>query len=141
MRTRPILFGLILAIVLVATTVPNARGPDPGPFEVMGIQTGMTLPEVQRAVEQQKLGPPELTRAPSFEQEVALARKEPVKATDYEGVQTLRAGNGDRRIQVFRGNSEGPYLDKDHGRGIRAHECRRNPENARFKIRASKAKD
>lgn len=101
MRTRLALLGFIFAIGLTVAAIPSARAADPGTFELMGMRTGMMLPEVQRAVKQQKLGSPELTRAPSFEQEVALARKEPVKATDYKGVQTLRAGNGDRRIQVF----------------------------------------
>lgn len=101
MRTRSTLFSLILAIMLPVAAIPNARAADPSTFEAMGVRTGMTLPEVQRAVEQQELGPPELMRAPSFEQEIALARQEPVKAADYKGVQTLRAGNGERRMQVF----------------------------------------
>lgn len=101
MRTRSALLGFIFAIALTVAAIPSARAADPGTFEVMGLRTGMTLAEVQRAVEQQDLGTPKLVRAPSFEQEVALARKERVAATDYKGVQTLRAGNGDRRVQVF----------------------------------------
>src|SRR3546814_66784 len=47
------------------------------------------------------LGSPKLLRAPSFEQEIALARKERVAASEYKGVQTLRAKNGHKQVQIF----------------------------------------
>src|SRR3546814_8635109 len=47
------------------------------------------------------LGSPKLLRAPAFEQEIALARKERVAASEYKGVQTLRAKNGHKQVQIF----------------------------------------
>lgn len=79
----------------------SAMATDPNTFEVMGLRAGMTLDQVKQAIEHQELGSPKLLRAPSFEQEVALVRKERIAASQYEGVQTLRAENSDNRVEVF----------------------------------------
>lgn len=79
----------------------SATATDPNTFEVMGLRAGMTLDQVKQAIEQRELGSPNLLHAPSFEQEVALARKKRIAANEYKGVQTLRAENGDNRVEVF----------------------------------------
>src|SRR3546814_7274419 len=62
-----------------------------------------------QALEQQGLDLPKLSRAPSFEQEAAVARGEHISPNVYNGVQTLRAENGDNKVQIhFVALPEGP---------------------------------
>lgn len=98
MTIRSVFLGLLVGTGLVLS-VTDGRAADQ--FEIQGLHAGMSLDQVEQAVEQQKLGTPKLRRAPSFEQEVALARKRRVAVSEYDGVQTLRAGDGQRRIDVF----------------------------------------
>lgn len=98
MTIRSVFLGLFVGTGLVLS-VTDGRAADQ--FEIQGLHAGMSLDQVERAVEQQKLGTPKLRRAPSFEQEVALARKRRVVANEYDGVQTLLAENGSRQIEVF----------------------------------------
>lgn len=101
MTMHPFLLSLLLFPMVLALATPSPGAADPSVFEVMGLRAGMTVDQVKQVVEQQELGPPKLVRAPSFEQEIALARKEHVAANEYKGVQTLRSGDGEKRVQVF----------------------------------------
>jgi len=97
---RSIIFGLVLS-VLLGTTVSGLQAADLNAYEVLGMRPGMTVDEIEVALRQQDLTSHKFVRAPSFEQSVAIARKEPVASSEYDGVQTLRAENGSVAVQVF----------------------------------------
>src|SRR3546814_17590962 len=89
------MLGLTLAL-----TQPSVGTAASASLEFMGLHPGMTLDRVEQALEQQGLDLPKLSRAPSFEQEAALARGEHISPNVYNGVQTLRAENGDNKVQI-----------------------------------------
>jgi len=97
---RSIIFGLVLSVLLV-TGASGLQAADPSAYEVLGMRPGMTVSQIESALREQKLNSHKVVRAPSFEQAVALARKEPVASGTYGGVQTLRAENGSVAVQVF----------------------------------------
>lgn len=97
---RSIVIGLVLS-VLLSIDASSLQAADPSAYEVLGMKPGMTMDKIEAALRGQKLDSHKVVRAPSFEQSVALARKEPVASSTYDGVQTLRAENGSVSVQVF----------------------------------------
>src|SRR3546814_17398833 len=89
-----------LLCLTLALTQPSVGTAASASLEFMGLHPGMTLDQVEQALEQQGLDLPKLSRAPSFEQEAALARGEHISPNVYHGVQTLRAENGDNKVQI-----------------------------------------
>src|SRR3546814_5253444 len=89
-----------LLCLTLALTQPSVGTAASASLEFMGLHPGMTLDQVEQALEQQGLDLPKLSRAPSFEQEAALARGEHISPNVYNGVQTLRAENGDNKVQI-----------------------------------------
>ena len=97
---RALILGLTICLAL-AQAPSDAWATEPEKFEILGLRPGMTLDQVKQVLAQQKLGSPKLSQAPSFDQKVALARNQRVSPSDYQGVQTLRAENGNSNVQVF----------------------------------------
>src|SRR3546814_9465124 len=60
--------GLMLCLTL-ALTQPSVGTAASASLEFMGLHPGMTLDQVEQALEQQGLDLPKLSRAPSFEKE------------------------------------------------------------------------
>lgn len=105
-------FGLVLGLTL-AVIQPSVGTAASATFEFMDLHPGMTLNQVEHALEQQGLNSPKLSRAPSFDQKAALARNERVSPSEYKGVQTLRVENGDNKVQIqFVAMPEGPVAAK-----------------------------
>lgn len=105
-------FGLLLWLTLELAQVHTGIAASAA-FEFMGLYPGMTLDQAKRALQEQGINSPKLSRAPSFKQKVTLARNEYVSPTDYNGVQTLRAQTGDKMIQIhFVAMPEGPVAAK-----------------------------
>ena len=97
---RLIVIGVVLSLLLPIGASGLQAG-DPSAYEVLGMKPGMTMDQIEVALRAQKLDSIKVVRAPSFEQSVALARKEPVTSSTYDGVQTLRAENDSVSVQVF----------------------------------------
>src|SRR5699024_2713248 len=97
---RSTFLGLLFGIAQVFVA-PGASASDPSAVEVMGLRLAMTLDQVKQILKEQELAARKLLRAPSFAPELGLARKERGAASEYKGVQTLRAGNDHKRVQIF----------------------------------------
>lgn len=87
--------------VLLAVGASGSRAADLTAYEVLGMKPGMTVDQIEAMFREQDLDSLKVVRAPSFEQSVALARKEPVASSVYGGVQTIRAKNHSVSVQVF----------------------------------------
>jgi hypothetical protein len=97
---RSIAIGIVLS-VLLSIGASGLQAADPSAYEVLGMKPGMTMDKIEAALRGQKLDSLKVVRAPSFKQSVALARKEPMASSTYDGVQTLRAENDSVSVQVF----------------------------------------
>jgi hypothetical protein len=97
---RSIVIGIVLSL-LFPIGASSLQAGDPSAYEVLGMKPGMTVGQIETTLRKQDLDSHKVVRAPSFQQAVALARKEPVATSAYDGIQTLRAENNSVSVQVF----------------------------------------
>jgi hypothetical protein len=65
------------------------------------LKPGLTVDQVKQTLEQQKLGTPKIFRAPSFKQQLAIARNQPISPNTYESVQRISAETSAVNVDIF----------------------------------------
>lgn len=89
---------VVLALTLVSDLSLAA---DPTKLDLLGFKLGITAEEVERIAQKSQFTNIRRTAGPSFEQAVALQRRELVRGQDYKGVHLIKAERKDVLIQVF----------------------------------------
>lgn len=94
-----------VARVFVACALLLGAGPslaaDAARFELLGFKLGMTAEQVERVARDSQFTNIRKDSGPSFEQAVALQRRELVRGQDYRGIRMLKAERKDVLLQVF----------------------------------------
>ncbi len=88
--------------VLTLILVPNlSLAADPAKFDLLGFKLGMTADEAERVARASQFTNIRTTVGPSFDQAVALQRRELIRGQDYKGVNLLKAERKDALVQLF----------------------------------------
>lgn len=91
--------------VLIACALLLGAGPsfasDPAKFDLLGFKLGMAAEQVERVARDAQFTNIRKDTGPSFEQAVALQRRELVRGQDYRGIRMLKAERKDVLLQVF----------------------------------------
>lgn len=102
------LISIVVSILLVSAAGTSQAG-DVRSFDIMGMKLGMSVAEIEAAAVAEGLLEKGRMKAPSFEQEVLIAKNQTVEARSYKGLQKLKLESATGRVEVdFVATQDGP---------------------------------